>query len=280
MPFCIVSQRPSARMFRLKELVKEVTDDQVYYLLVSKYIDLSCLEGMNKVILSTPFNAETWKCIKEQIPKEKLIIDISTEYALMPIMEYGITLTAFNRETLDQISGDEENWNIILGLTNNNKQDVFPKRNNSVAVDFNYISPEDLLEIPKKYSIHGFSYGLLSSVQEFKDCTFQRAIVCQEPEDLWLYSDCEYILYTKADNNEDIVIPDTMIDFLLMGVKVIVTNNLESAQSFLRTNNCGVSIGQDQIKHFSQLTEQPVKELEAKLFEKDISQMTKILEVE
>ncbi len=279
MPFCIVSQRPSARMFRLKELVKEITNDQVYYLLVSKYIDLSCLEGMNKVILSTPFGAETWKCITEQIPKEKLIIDISTEHALLPITDYGITLTAFNKETLDQISSDEENWNIILGLTNCYKQDIFPKRNNSIAVDFNYVNPVDLLEIPKHYTVHGFSYGLLGSVQEFKDCTFQRAIVCQEPEDLWLYSDCEYVLYTKADNNEDIVIPDTMIDFLLMGVKVIITSNLEAAQSFLRTNNCGISIGRDQIKHFEHLVEQPVKELETMLFEKDISQMTKILEI-
>ena len=62
-------------------------------------------------------------------------------------------------------------------------------------------------------------------------------------------------MYTKANINDDIIIPDTMVDCMLMGIPVLVDWNLEAACKFVVDHNCGYIITRENLEEVESIME-------------------------
>ena len=209
-------------------------------MIVPEYIPLD-LSGFNVIILTSPHNKQVRNAVVDHLNGAKFFIDLDLQYDLPPLtVNYnGIIIPNAGLKELiegyivEAITPDEEVYKLE------------EKDSNSLFVDFHYTKPDDLKELCKHFKLTGCSFGKQPNFMRFNRIKFKRAYMAQELYDFKFASDCRYALFTHIERNEDITIPNTLIDCSLMGMEIIVTENLREAAVFVLDNNIGHVIGRE-----------------------------------
>jgi len=213
---------------------------------------------------------------------KKLFIDIDPQYEVPPITSNPVVITVPYSDIIDLFVSSNITSEVIEGIVEIPcyKKVVKHPKNNQILVDFNYIKPEHIKKLPSEYDINGLAFGSVPTLTDFEGIVFNKGLICFELIDATLLGDSNYALFTHIEKNPDISIPDTMIDCALMGMKILVTDDLSMAKKFVLKHNCGIVIGREYLNKLPELleTSYPIKSIyETTYINNDVNKMAKLL---
>ena len=254
MNICILSSKVSSRFLRLTRIIKDTgIAENVEYLLFTGVGEDSEINFSlyDIIVLVAPFDSSIKRLILSKHISKKIVMDIAPEFSYDPIVFDPDGYISSSEEGLKYIKNDETTEAVVIdGITRIPEFDGFKRKKSNelnILIDFNYTCPEDIAKLPKDVRLSGTTFGDFDNLVDFQGISFRRALIAFDLIDLTVFDNVDLALFTNCHTNKKIVIPQTLIDCVLLGIPVYVTSALPAAQSWVRYNNCGDTLGHDQI---------------------------------